>query len=136
MFRFSTQVQGKFIIHTLGNYRIPPTCNAGKTAKLRSFSMLYGTGSLPGPTSLRPRLKKMMPDREPRSVLWVVVVTTSQKGKGEPITPAAMSPETGDISCFYQISSRGYKVEIIEYDSRKILNLWLKTNIVLKRNSY
>ena len=43
-------------------------------------------------------LAKIIPDLGPRSVLWVVEVTTSAYGIGEGYTPAATSPDIWAIS--------------------------------------
>mmetsp|Transcript_6747 Transcript_6747/g.9374 ORF Transcript_6747/g.9374 Transcript_6747/m.9374 type:complete len:281 (-) Transcript_6747:507-1349(-) len=66
-----------------------PPCRAGKTA-MSMRSLMSGTFSL--------YLKKIMPARGPRRDLCVVVVTTSQKGKGEGCSPVATRPEMWAMS--------------------------------------
>ena len=46
----------------------------------------------------------MIPALGPRSVLWTVDVTISQKGNGDGTTPAATRPETGLPKVSYKVA--------------------------------
>jgi len=53
--------------------------------------------------SVLPFRKKIIPDLGPRSVLWTVVVTTSQKGNGDGTTPAATRPAMWAMSAIWKL---------------------------------
>mmetsp|Transcript_31436 Transcript_31436/g.68743 ORF Transcript_31436/g.68743 Transcript_31436/m.68743 type:complete len:269 (+) Transcript_31436:84-890(+) len=70
-----------------------PPWRAGNTAMSILVSKLYmvPSGTL-GPAGFRPRRKKIIPERGPRRVLWVVLVTMSAYWKGLAASPPATRP--------------------------------------------